>query len=291
MLDASVPEDSLKPLTGIDYPVFYVNYALNPQAIPWRDSIGRAIRVFRGTEYTISRPRDLWFSMSEHGLAYSKIKAGAGRVFRSILRRDLMRWPMVVAAIALASLPASAQNSRFANKLAPFVTSSVKIVDRMLEMAASEGGRKLYDLGCGDGRILIEAAGKYKVKAVGVEISPKLVEEGREEHRRRRACGSGQRIQGRLAGDRSERRRRRDHLPCDVLERKAEASAGALSQGRRARDLARLCGARLEAPHIERADDRHVHLIYLYEMPPAKVNDFAAKTDAPARKLSQGTRP
>lgn len=65
MLDASVPEDSLKPLTGIDYPVFYVNYALNPQAIPWRDSIGRAIRIFRGTEYTISKPRDLWFSMSE----------------------------------------------------------------------------------------------------------------------------------------------------------------------------------------------------------------------------------
>lgn len=65
MLDASVPEDSLKPLTGIDYPVFYVNYALNPQAIPWRDSIGRAIRVFRGTEYTISKPRDLWFSMTE----------------------------------------------------------------------------------------------------------------------------------------------------------------------------------------------------------------------------------
>jgi hypothetical protein len=65
MLDAAVPEDSLKPLTGIDYPVFYVNYTLNPQAIPWRDSIGRAIRVFRGTEYSVSKPRDLWFSMSE----------------------------------------------------------------------------------------------------------------------------------------------------------------------------------------------------------------------------------
>ena len=79
MLDASVPEESLKPLTGIDYPVFYVNYALNPQAIPWRDSIGRAIRVFRGTEYTISKPRDLWFSMSE--LVSRIVRSRQGRSF------------------------------------------------------------------------------------------------------------------------------------------------------------------------------------------------------------------
>jgi len=65
MLDASVPEEALKPLTDVDYPVFYMNYALNPQAIPWRDSIGRAIRMFRGTEFTISRPRDMWFSVSD----------------------------------------------------------------------------------------------------------------------------------------------------------------------------------------------------------------------------------
>jgi hypothetical protein len=65
MLDASVPEEALKPLTDVDYPVFYMNYALNPQAVPWRDSIGRVIRVFRGTEFTISRPRDMWFSVSD----------------------------------------------------------------------------------------------------------------------------------------------------------------------------------------------------------------------------------
>lgn len=65
MLDASVPEEALKPLSDVDYPVFYMNYALNPQAIPWRDAIGRAIRVFRGTEFTISRPRDMWFSLTD----------------------------------------------------------------------------------------------------------------------------------------------------------------------------------------------------------------------------------
>ena len=67
MLDsATVPSDTLSPIaTDVDYPVFYMNYNLNPQATPWKDSISRAVKVFRGTEYTISRPRDLWFSVSE----------------------------------------------------------------------------------------------------------------------------------------------------------------------------------------------------------------------------------
>ena len=78
MLDQSLPEDTLKPLAGIDYPVFYMNYQLNPQAVPWRDSIGRAIRVFRGTEFTISRPRDLWFSMTDMVSRIMKAKRGPG---------------------------------------------------------------------------------------------------------------------------------------------------------------------------------------------------------------------
>jgi len=66
MLDESVKDEDLKPLVGeVDYPVFYMNYNLNPQATPWRDSIGRAVKVFRGTEFTITRPRDLWFAVSE----------------------------------------------------------------------------------------------------------------------------------------------------------------------------------------------------------------------------------
>jgi hypothetical protein len=66
MLDASVPQDTLTPIAGdVDYPVFYLNYNLFPQQAPWKDSISRAIKVFRGTEYTISRPRDLWYCVSE----------------------------------------------------------------------------------------------------------------------------------------------------------------------------------------------------------------------------------
>src|SRR5580692_10572988 len=66
MLDAAVPQETLTPIaTDVDYPVFYMNYILNPNATPWKDSISRAVKVFRGTEYTISRPRDLWFSVTE----------------------------------------------------------------------------------------------------------------------------------------------------------------------------------------------------------------------------------
>ncbi len=65
MLDANVPEDDLRRIGDIECPVFYMNYNLNPQAVPWKDSISRAIRAFKGTEYTISRPRDLWVSTTE----------------------------------------------------------------------------------------------------------------------------------------------------------------------------------------------------------------------------------
>ena len=66
LLDDSVPEDELKPLaTDVTYPVFYMNYNLNPQATPWKDAIGKAIRPFRGTEFSISRPRDLWYAVAE----------------------------------------------------------------------------------------------------------------------------------------------------------------------------------------------------------------------------------
>ncbi len=50
----------------------------------------------------------------------------------------------------------------------------------MLEMANLKPGETLYDLGCGDGRILIAAAKRYKVKAVGIEISRALAKTAAE---------------------------------------------------------------------------------------------------------------
>jgi SAM-dependent methyltransferase len=63
---------------------------------------------------------------------------------------------------------------QYSNSLAPTVGSPEQAVDRMLQMANLKPGETLYDLGCGDGRIVIAAAKRYKIKAVGVEISERL---------------------------------------------------------------------------------------------------------------------
>ncbi|HLJ13138.1 MAG TPA: hypothetical protein VKV15_01475 [Bryobacteraceae bacterium] len=76
MLDENVPQDSLKQIGDLQYPVFYMNYNLNPQAVPWKDSISRAVRFFKGTEFTISRPRDLWYAVSEMVSRIVKSKHG-----------------------------------------------------------------------------------------------------------------------------------------------------------------------------------------------------------------------
>lgn len=50
------------------------------------------------------------------------------------------------------------------------------VVDGMLELARVHAGDVLYDLGAGDGRIAIEAARRFGIRAVGIEINPRMVE-------------------------------------------------------------------------------------------------------------------
>src|SRR5579863_10071013 len=64
-LNENVPQTTFNRLADIDYPVFYMNISENTQANPWRDSIGNAVRHLKGYEYTISRPRDLWYAWTE----------------------------------------------------------------------------------------------------------------------------------------------------------------------------------------------------------------------------------
>lgn len=54
------------------------------------------------------------------------------------------------------------------------------VVDKMLELGKVTKDDVLYDLGSGDGRIVIRAAQKYGARGVGVEIDPKLVQESQE---------------------------------------------------------------------------------------------------------------
>jgi precorrin-6B methylase 2 len=61
-----------------------------------------------------------------------------------------------------------------------FVPTPQEAVEKMLEAAEIKKGDLLYDLGCGDGRIVVTAAKKYGVKAIGIDIDPQRVAESRE---------------------------------------------------------------------------------------------------------------
>jgi SAM-dependent methyltransferase len=60
-----------------------------------------------------------------------------------------------------------------------FVPTPQEVVDKMLEMAAVKKTDVLYDLGCGDGRIVVTAAKKYGCKATGYDIDPRRIRESR----------------------------------------------------------------------------------------------------------------
>ncbi|MCB1019734.1 MAG: class I SAM-dependent methyltransferase [Bryobacterales bacterium] len=63
--------------------------------------------------------------------------------------------------------------------LAPYVPTPESVVEQMLDAAEVTKDDVVYDLGSGDGRILIAAAQQFHAKAVGIEINPTLVAQTR----------------------------------------------------------------------------------------------------------------
>lgn len=61
-----------------------------------------------------------------------------------------------------------------------FVATPQDVVERMLKMARVTKGDVVYDLGCGDGRIVVTAARRYGCRAVGCDLDPLRVEEARK---------------------------------------------------------------------------------------------------------------
>lgn len=79
--------------------------------------------------------------------------------------------PVLAALVSFGSgTNALAQHFSDRDTLAPVYPTPETVVDRMLMIAQVKPGETVYDLGCGDGRIVIAAAEKYKAKAVGIEI-------------------------------------------------------------------------------------------------------------------------
>jgi predicted RNA methylase len=80
---------------------------------------------------------------------------------------------------------ASAQDNKDAEKLAPYFPTPPSIVQKMLEVAGLNKGEKMFDLGSGDGRIVIMATSLFKADATGVELDPALARQSSDEIRRK----------------------------------------------------------------------------------------------------------
>jgi len=98
-------------------------------------------------------------------------------------RRLIAATALLPAAPALAALltpeEASARDNGEPELDVPFVPTPMTVVDAMLDLAKVGKDDIVYDLGCGDGRIVIRAAQRFGARGVGVDLNPKRVEEAR----------------------------------------------------------------------------------------------------------------
>ena len=78
---------------------------------------------------------------------------------------------MTVALLSLFAIQLTAQPA----VLAPYSPTPMDVVHRMLAFGKVGPRDVVYDLGCGDGRIVIEAARRFGARGVGIDIDPKLI--------------------------------------------------------------------------------------------------------------------
>jgi SAM-dependent methyltransferase len=96
----------------------------------------------------------------------------------------IRRWAfgpfLVVLALLLLGLPVAAQEEEDDGRRVPYVPTPNEVVEEMLKLAGVKANDVVYDLGCGDGRIVITAAQKYGARGVGVDIDPERIKEANE---------------------------------------------------------------------------------------------------------------
>ena len=117
----------------------------------------------------------------------------------------------------------------------------------MLTVAQVRPGEMVYDLGCGDGRIVIAAAQKFKARAVGIEIRRDIYERTLATVASLGLSDQVKIVHGNALTLRSEPGRCGDFIPSDQFERTPEADSGEGSQAIGAGCLPRFRDSRMEA--------------------------------------------
>ena len=92
-------------------------------------------------------------------------------------------WTLSAAAASL--LGAQQTAAPQTEKLAPYYPTPESVVEKMLQFGALKSGEKHFDLGSGDGRIVIMAADKYKADSTGVEFDLDLFKQSSDRIRKR----------------------------------------------------------------------------------------------------------
>jgi SAM-dependent methyltransferase len=90
---------------------------------------------------------------------------------------------LVAARVAIAG-PAAAPAVQAPPNLAPYAATPQEVVDRMLHLADVKSTDVVYDLGSGDGRLVITAAKRYGAHGVGIDIDPALIAQSRANARK-----------------------------------------------------------------------------------------------------------
>jgi tRNA G37 N-methylase Trm5 len=93
-----------------------------------------------------------------------------------MVTRKTNKW-LLAAAVAIVLEAAFVYAQEQKKKDVPYVPTPQVVVDKMLEVAAVTKEDVIYDLGSGDGRIVITAAKKYGIRGVGVDIDPQRINE------------------------------------------------------------------------------------------------------------------
>lgn len=100
-----------------------------------------------------------------------------------MMKRALSALVLALIALPALALPSPAQEllwDQYRGYDVPFVPTPPEVVDEMLRLVGLKSGDVLYDLGCGDGRIVIAAAQRHGIKALGIDIDPVRIGESNE---------------------------------------------------------------------------------------------------------------